>query len=375
MFSDIAITHYLLTFGSACVTLVLGFLLLGIRIPKSEAGLGKLRKARVYLSGAYFVLAASGFFSYLMGVEAERDEILMAFTLFIASYQALLFTATCITFIRPTGVKRSIIIKHLLAITLAGGVLVTSSLLTNAAAFPYALYTCVVLYVLQLLRYVYLFRREYRRSLEQVEAYYDEEENYRLRWVKVCFYSALGIGVWALASLFSGNVLYCLFVVAYTAYYAYMEHRFSRYMADAKFLIPALAAEPVPADTEEITKDERKHLSEKERRLQAALDSWVADREYCKPDVGMNDVALSLGTNLNFLRHYFKTVMNTDFRAWRVKLRVAEAKRLIEERPDVSLDEVCRLAGFNHPSNLHRQFENSIGMTPTAYKSSLIVRS
>jgi hypothetical protein len=62
MFSNIAITHYLLTFGSSCVTLVLGFLLLGIRIPKQKAaGLKKLRKARVYLSIAYFILAASGF--------------------------------------------------------------------------------------------------------------------------------------------------------------------------------------------------------------------------------------------------------------------------------------------------------------------------
>ncbi|MDR2909910.1 MAG: hypothetical protein LBV47_00880 [Bacteroidales bacterium] len=237
MFSDIAITHYLLTFGSACVTLVLGFLLLGIRIPKSEVGLGKLRKARVYLSGAYFVLAASGFFSYLMGVEAERDEILMAFTLFIASYQALLFTITCITFIRPAWVRKPVIIKHLLAITLTGGVLVLFSLLSGTNAFPYALYTCVALYIFQLLCYVCLFRREYARSLRQVEAYYDEDESYRLRWVKVCFYSALGIGIWALASIFSGNVLYCLFIVAYTAYYAHMVHRFSTYTVDTKFLI------------------------------------------------------------------------------------------------------------------------------------------
>jgi AraC-like DNA-binding protein len=362
-----------LTFGSACVTLVLGFILLGIRIPKQEAGLSKLRKARVYLSGAYIVLAASGFLSYLMGIEAERDEILMAFTLFIASYQALLFTMTCITFIRPAWVRRAIIIKYLLAITLTGGVLVVSSLVTNAAVFPYVLYTCVALYVLQLLRYVYLFRREYARSLEQVEAYYDEEESYRLRWVKVCFYSALGIGIWALASLFCGNVLYCLFIVAYTAYYAVMVHWFSTYTVDTKFLITALAAKPVPAG--EITEDEQTNLSEKERRLKVALNRWVAGREYCKPDVSMNDVALSLGTNHNFLRYYFKTHMPAcDFRAWRIKLRVAEAKRLIDERPDISLDEVCRLAGFNHPSNLHRQFENSIGMTPTAYKNSLNVR-
>ncbi|MDR2912362.1 MAG: helix-turn-helix domain-containing protein [Alistipes sp.] len=365
-----AITHYMLTFSSSCVTLVLGVLLLGIRIPRQEV-LGKLRKARAYLAGAYFVLAASGFFSYFMGVEAEKDYVLMACTLFIASCQAFLFTVTCITFVRPAWVTRAIVLRHLSVIGVVGGSLVAISLLPEAGElFPYALYGCVVLYGLQLLRYVHLFRREYGRSLQQVEAYYDEEENHRLRWVKVCFYSALVIGVWALVSIFAGSLLYCLFIVAYTAYYASMVYRFSNYMADAKFLIPALSAGPVPAEGE-ISDYEQRHLSEKEQRLKAALERWVADKEYCKPDVDVESVVVSLGTNHNFFRHYLKTHMDSDFRAWRMKLRVGEARRLIEERPDVSLDEVCRLAGFNHLSNLHRQFEKIVGMTPTEYRRSL----
>lgn len=84
MFPDTTITHYLLTFGSSCATLVLAFLLLGIHISRQEE-LKKLRTARVCLSGAYFVLAVSGFFSYFMHIEAEKDAVLMASTLFIAS--------------------------------------------------------------------------------------------------------------------------------------------------------------------------------------------------------------------------------------------------------------------------------------------------
>lgn len=380
LFPDITITHYLLTFGSSCVTFVLAFLLLGIRITKQNE-LKNLRTARTYLSGAYFILACSGFFSYFMHVEAENDAALMASTLFIASYQAFLFTITCITFIRPAYVTYLFIVKHLLLITTIGIPLVLTALFAEKSVFPYLFYTCIALYALQMLYYATLFRRGYGESMKQLEAYYDEDENYRLRWVKICFYSALCIGVWALVSLFSGHLLYCIFIVAYTAYYSYMVYRFYNYMTDAGFLIPAMSAKPVPAGEVVaegdvmLTDDEKRHLSEKECQLKAALERWVEEKEYCRGDVSVDEIVVALGTNRNFLRYYFRDRMATDFRAWRNELRVAESKRIMAERPDISLGEVCRIVGFNYLSNLHRQFEKITNETPADFKNNLRRRS
>jgi len=148
-------------------------------------------------------------------------------------------------------------------------------------------------------------------------------------------------------------------------------------MVDVRFMIPALSAKSAPVgnagvtlqgDDAELTEDDKKHLSEKESRLKAALERWVADREYCRGDVGVDDIVLALGTNRNFFRYYFRTRVGVDFRVWRNELRVAEAKRMIAERPDISLDEVCRTTGFNYLSNLHRQFEKITGTTPAEYK-------
>lgn len=277
----------------------------------------------------------------------------------------------CITFIRPAYVTRRFVVRHLLAIAIIGIPLVLASIFAEDTVFRALLYICIALYVLQLLRYVHLFRREYGQALKQIEVYYDEDENYRLRWVKVCFYSALGIGVWALVSLFSGQLFYCLFIVAYMAYYAYMVHRFYHYTTDARFLLPALAARPVPIGEAELTNDEMEHLSEKELLLKAALEQWVANGEWRRGDVGVDDIALSLGTSRNFFRHYFKNRVGTDFRLWRNELRVAEAQRIIAERPDLPLDEVCRRVGFNYLSNFHRQFEKITGTTPADFRKSL----
>lgn len=207
-----------------------------------------------------------------------------------------------------------------------------------------------ILYLLQLLYYIWLFRRTYARSRKRLEQWYDKEQNARLRWVKGCFYGALVVGAWALAALFCGNEFYCLFIVAYTLYYAYLVHRFYRYMAQAGTFIRAFAKSPAQEREDEFTAEERAHLAEKVRALQTALEAWVQAKAYCRANVGV------------------------DFRTWRMTRRVEEARRLIEADPTLPPDEICRRAGFNHRSNLHRQFSKIVGMTPAEYKDRIGTR-
>ncbi len=416
------ITHYILTFGSSSVILISGFLLLGIRIPDIEK-FKKLYTAKKYLSLSYFILAVFGFISYFMQVEAEKDPVLMASTLYIASYQALLFTTASLVFIQAPSLKKLLIVPQLCIITAVGIPLVLCSLFSPDAFFLCFFYISLALYLFQMFYYSRLFRREYSKCLKQLEAYYDEEENDRLRWVKLCFYTALGIGVLAVFSIFCNTVLYDIFVVIYTVYYVYMVCRFYNYITDMGFLIPALSAvrvetavfevnEPGSNRVEEerehlkeeernnlteeekdnlaekkehlteeekdnlteeekdnLTEEEKDNLAEKEQQLKSALDRWIEEKRYCQGDVSLDDIACMLGTTRHFLRHYFRNHMPADFRTWRTELRVAEAKRIIQENPAISLEDVCQTTGFNHRANFHRQFQKTTGETPTEYKN------
>jgi AraC-type DNA-binding domain-containing proteins len=373
---DNLITHYILTFGSSSIILILSFLLLGIRIPKEE-NLKNLHAGRKYLSFSYFILAASGFLSYFMHVEAESDPVLMASTLFIASYQALLFTATTLIFIQTAIVKKKWVVIQLCVITIIGVALVLSSIFSPNQIFFYLFWTVVVLYLFQLIYYTYLFRREYEKSLKQVEDYYDEEEDKRLQWVKYCFYSALGIGILALCSLFMNTFLYGFFILAYTAYYTYIVCRFYNYITDMSFLAPALSAETnfteerADEESSKLPEEEKINLSENERQLKAALEQWVENKQYCQKDVGVDDIVQELGTNRDFLRYYFHYYMSSDFRTWRTELRIAEAKSILREHPELSLEEIALMAGFNCRGNFHRQFQKITGETPTEYRNNV----
>ena len=367
------ITHYTLTFGSSAIILVLFFLLSGIRIPEEE-NLKKLLTGRKYLSLSYFILAIAGFLSYFAQTEAENDPVLISSTLFIASYQALLFTATSLIFIQAASVRKKLVITQICVITIIGIPLILSSVYSPDNLFPYILYTSIALYLFQLGFYTYLFRREYGKSLAQLENYYDEEENDRLKWVKFCFYSALGIGILALLSLFL-TFIYGIFVVIYTVYYAYMVSRFYNYVTDMGFLIPVLSGktnpveEKVIAEPSDLTEKEKMNLLEKEQQLKFSLEKWVEDKLYCQKDAGVDDIVEMLGTNRDFLRYYFRVHMPSDFRTWRAELRIAEAKKILKENTEISLEEVWRMTGFNHRANFHRQFQKITGQTPTEYKN------
>lgn len=366
------VTHYTLTFASSSVIATAGGLLLGIHMPNSEEW-RNLRVARIYLSISYFILAAFGFFSFFMQAEADNPQLLDACTLFIASYQALLFTMTLLSFIQPLYVRFKLVLNHFVIITVVGATLFVTLLPQLDFLFPFIFYSATVGYLFLLIYYIRLFKKKYKLCLKQLEVYYDEDKENRLQWVQWCFYTASGIGILALISLFTNNHFYNGFVLIYTIYYAYMVSRFHNYRVEAGFVLLAVIQKESGEETEEIpnilTDDsDPPELIPKGQALQEALAVWVAEKQYCKRDVSVDETAKLLGVDRNFLRYYFKTYMRTEFRTWRIELRIREAQRLIKENPSLSLAQVSEAAGFNDSGNFHRLFSKITGMTPINYK-------
>jgi len=155
-----------------------------------------------------------------------------------------------------------------------------------------------------------------------------------------------------------------------------MVCKFYNYIADMKFLIPALVIKTenaeVPQTAEpELTEEKEKLFRKDERQLKAALEQWVEGKKYCQSDVSVDDIVKDLGTDNYSFRYYFREVMKTDFRTWRAELRIAEAKKLMKENPAITLGQLASLTGLNHRANFHRQFQKVTGETPSDYKKRL----
>lgn len=366
---DPIIFYYILTFGISLTIIVLGEMLLGLHVAPDKR-LNNLRFTRNCLAVSYFILGISGFVGFFSQQEAEDELLLASSTLVIASYQALLFTYTILALIQPLYLRRKQIIIQLTAITTTAVLLFFALFSAPKTISSSFFYVVLLAYFFQIIFYTYIFRKQYRKCLNSLEAYYDDDEHIRLRWAKVSFYGALLIGILALISLFFNLYFHVLFSVSYTAFYAYMVSRIYNYQIDFGFAIPVITAN-LPTESEvhpDAAQCNTQASDEKCEEFKSVLDRWIEEKRYTEKDVSVDEIAASLAVSRNFFQYYFRTHMQTDFRSWRSELRIREAQLILNEDPEISLEKVREEVGFNHRANFHQQFQKITGLTPTEYR-------
>ncbi|MGI6048393.1 MAG: helix-turn-helix domain-containing protein [Petrimonas sp.] len=348
------------TFASAIVLSILGFMLLGIRI-KVEERTVNLRLSRGLLSLAYFMLALPAFIEFFF--EGERNVMFVEiFTPAGATVQSMFFTFALLTFLRPIYVTRRQMLWHVTIIFGAIFLYLIAALSVNH--YHYVIYIGVAAYLCLLFIYARLFRKKYAMSLRQLEEYYDEDEQGRLRWVKNGFYAALSLGIIATVSAYFPHSMYICFTIAYIVFYAWFVVRFFNYAAKVDFYLSATTCEPEQLPSERFAEND----PVKEARLRDALEQWVLDGGYTQGEISTEEVAELLGTDLRFLRDYFRDNMSSDFRTWRIELRIRKAQELIADYPEISLNQIAQQVGFATRSNFYLYFRKITGQSPADYR-------
>lgn len=380
-------TYEFLTGASAFVIAILGVMLATTTI-LPESGLAKLRRARDILVPSYFVLALLSAVCCLTGYDRHIEP---ASTLFVASFQALLFTMSMLVFIRPDVVRWRTVLWQAGGITVAGIILFVA-LFCLTDYFLWFFYAGLVAYIAQLIIYTRIFMLAYRRTVQEVEDYYDDDAEHRLVWVKTGFYSALVIGVMAITILFY-PVWYKFFVPLYVVFYSFIVMWFVNYYRRMKFVIPVIASVQqeanacavsvetalVGVDTEEIVEEAVAEdvmveggKCEARQALKERLQKYIDEKEYCQKDIPSGIVIDSLGISKTFFRQYMKDCHGMDFRSWRKELRIREASRLLTEHPEYNVGGVCEMVGYNSSSNFNRDFKQLMGTTPKCYCKQLL---
>ena len=114
-----------------------------------KGGWENLQKARIFLFLFYFVPPLLGVFCGLRGYDRRIEP---ASTLFVASFQSLLFTMSILVFIRPNAVRWSAVFRQAGGITVAGIVLFVS-LFCFTGYFSWVFFVGLSAFVVQLIVY------------------------------------------------------------------------------------------------------------------------------------------------------------------------------------------------------------------------------
>lgn len=349
--------YMLTTLLSAVVILILGVSLMVVAVP-SETELKNYRIARRFLAGAYIVLAAVGLWEVLGGIESEERLPILAFTLIAASFQSLLFTFSCITLINMQYMTARSVWGNVVPIALISGVLL-AVLFAAPSCFYTAFYTALAVYCLQLVYYVVLFAREYRRYRRRFDNYFSGNEYRRMIWIRNAFCMAACVGVTAMISLFVNTQVYIVFTAAYTVFYSYFAVKFISYITLFHRIAPVVVQPQNGASNGNGISEEH---------IRQAVGGWIESKKFLNPDISLESLVQELNTNPTYLSRHINRVYGQNFRAWINSLRIAEAQKIITEGGGLSLAEIGLKVGIPSTSTFYRQFAAVTGMSPTEYR-------
>lgn len=349
--------YMLTTLLSAVVILIIGVCLLVVAVPR-EGELKNYRIARRFLAGAYIVLSAVGLWEVLGGIESDDRLSVMAFTVIAASLQALLFTFCSITLINLPYMTARRVWSNVIPILAASGVLLAFLFAAPEHFYP-VFYTALALYCLQLVYYILLFVREYRRYRRRLDNFFSGDEYRRMIWVRNAFCMAASVGIMAVASLFVSTQIYIAFTVAYTVFYIYFSVKYINYLTLFHRIAPVVV--PPQNGTSNGNAISEEHIRQ-------AVCGWIECKKFLDPDISLKSLAKELNTNPTYFSRYINTFYGLNFRSWVNSLRIAEAQRIITESDSLSLAEIGHKVGIPSTSTFYRQFASVTGMAPTEYR-------
>lgn len=373
------VTRYILTLFSASAILAVGVILLMLSIPFTNEW-KQFRTVRLCLAFTCLVLSASDFAS-CFALDSHQDaQLFSTLTLIVASYQAMLFTTASLVFVQSPRVHRRSVLTQLGVITAVGVTLLVSQY-HFPRLYPYLFATAIAAYIAQITLYTLTFRKDYKSCVQQLEAFYDEDEQGRMRWISRCFYSALVVGVVALffCVIPYSSITYDLFVLTYTLYYIYIAGCVVNYRIKAGFILNARREQQQVQETEQAGPETEEEVATQEEtepqavlawadKLRIDLERWVAEKHYIDIDSNPDKVAKELGITKTRLNGYFAQYEQTTFREWRTQLRLKEAERILREEDDVAVSSLHELVGVSDKSNFRRSFKQFTGMTPHEYR-------
>ena len=104
--------------------------------------------------------------------------------------------------------------------------------------------------------------------------------------------------------------------------------------------------------------------------IEAKIEQWIEEKNYCKANLSIKDVALEIGTNRSYLSKYINSCLNISFQVWLNTLRIEESKKLLATEK-LSIEEIGIRVGIPQSYNFSRWFKVVTGETPFKYRQHL----
>ncbi len=354
--------HSLLTMLSTVTFAVLGIELCFKRIP-SEKEFSKLNTGRWMLASAFLLLTVFSSLELFLR-DGQHIETTIFFTVAAAAYQSILFFSALLTCINPAFAENNRL-RLWIGIT---STWVTVCGILFAFGIDWIVYVELVIYVLQIAYSSYKFHEKLQESLTLI-AVTDSRHNIHTNWggwLKFSYFAIIFFSLLTAVFAWAPAILHNIFTVLCVIFYIWFTSNFSIYTSRIFQKYYPVLTEAGLTETDPQTFES---VREKEQQCKAKVDSWVANKGFCNPDPDRDSAAKHIGLDKADLQWYFSVCVKEEFRAWRVKLRIEEAKSTLLMNPNTQINELAKALGFISKTNFYAHFKRITGETTSEFIS------
>ena len=362
-------------------SLILGLLLLLIKVP-GTAYYKKIANTKNTIAVCYLICSVLFFATLRYSGISDYDVFSSLMMFVITATASVVLSYSLITLLEPGEFDHDKFYLNVGAVAVMSFILAKSFWWEDGFGKIAVMSVSLFLFIIQCLGHIVKFRKTYLKSVKQLEMYYDEEEDTKIRWIKFCYIIMMLTQTFILVYMLLPRGMMKIYTLCYSLFMLYFSANFISFLGSHKLLLDAFAHKTLSGKELIDMIHERKDMKGKKalkkkspgfndaefKRIEKSLELWVKDKRYREYDKSREDIAKELRTSKESLHMYFTTVKKIDFRTWRTELRIEEAKKLLLEDKTTSINIIGEMAGFSDRANFYRQFVKIVGCSPKEWR-------
>ena len=364
-------------------SLILGLLLLLIKVP-GTAYYKKIANTKNTIAVCYLICSVLFFATLRYSGISDYDVFSSLMMFVITATASVVLSYSLITLLEPGEFDHDKFYLNVGAVAVMSFILAKSFWWEDGFGKVAVMIISILLFIIQCLGHIVKFRKTYLKSAKQLEMYYDEEEDTKIRWIKFCYIIMMLTQTFILVYMLLPSGMMKIYTLCYSLFMLYFSANFISFLGSHKLLLDAFAHKTLSGKELIDMIHERKDMKGKKalkkkspgfndaefKRIEKSLEIWVKEKRYREYDKSREDIAKELRTSKESLHMYFTTVKKIDFRTWRTELRIEEAKKLLLEDKTTSINIIGEMAGFSDRANFYRQFVKIVGCSPREWRES-----
>lgn len=223
------------------------------------------------------------------------------------------------------------------------------------------LITGALFFLIDAIRISIRFFRTYYKAVHEMENYSSENTEAFILWLYnstfgIVFFGLIGAGMafapkWAVGIYMSAGI--CMFVYIFISLLNYSVNceKVNEIMHESS-----------------IKEELRTNTSISYDTFDKRLEEWISQGIYKEQGITIEHLIDLFGSNRNVVSEYFNRRLNTSFREWINDLRLSDAKLMLLEDINFTIEEVALRTGFSGKSYFSTVFKKRENMTPTEWR-------